>query len=268
MKVSASIIASIVLAAASQVAVAEDDTTIATVNGTELKKSTLQFYALERRQVDPKSTVSADKLVDDIVNMQLLKEEAIEKKLHVSDEFKARMNFISLSMLSQIAMINFLDNNPIPEARLRKEYDARIGDLKVVELKASHILVKDESKAKEVINKLNKGGGFADLAKEYSTGPTGSKGGDLGWFNPKRMVPEFSQAVMEMKDNEYTKEPVRTQFGYHIILRAGQREGKPPRFEEVKSSITAALEQEHIQKHINELRESAKITVDPKAAVK
>jgi peptidyl-prolyl cis-trans isomerase C len=81
------------------------------------------------------------------------------------------------------------------------------------------------------------------------------------------MVPKFSQAVMQMKDGAYTKEAVRTQFGWHIILRTGQREGAPPTFEQVKPNITAALEQEHIQKHINKLRESAKITVDTKAAV-
>jgi peptidyl-prolyl cis-trans isomerase C len=268
MKVSHSILASILLASTAQVALAENDPTIATVNGQELKKSTLQFYALERRQVDPKGNISADKLVADIVNMQLLKEEAIKKNLNKASEFKARMEFINLSMLSQVAMIDFLDNNPIPEERLRKEYDARIGDMKVIELKASHILVKEESKAKEVIGKLNKGEGFSDLAKSYSTGPTGSKGGDLGWFAPQRMVPEFSQAVLAMKDNEFTKQAVRTQFGWHIILRTGQREGTPPTFEEVKPNITAALEQEHIQKHINELRKTAKISVDTKNAVK
>ncbi|MBL4744567.1 MAG: peptidylprolyl isomerase [Cycloclasticus sp.] len=266
MKVKQAILSAILLAALSSLAFAEEDKTVATVNGHELKQSTLQFYALERRQIDPKSTTPVEKLVDDIVNMQLLKEEAVKMKLHSSDEFKARMSFINLSMLSQVAMINFLDNNPIPEARLRKEYDARIGDMKVTELKASHILVKDEAKAKEVIEKLNKGAKFADLAKEYSTGPTGPKGGDLGWFTPQRMVPEFSQAVLAMKDDEYTKTAVRTQFGFHIILRTGQREGTPPTFEEVKPNITAALEQEHIQKHINELRKSAKIKVAPKNA--
>jgi peptidyl-prolyl cis-trans isomerase C len=266
MKVTASIIASIVLAAATQIAIAEDDPTIATVNGTDIKRSTLQFYSLERRQADQKGAISNDKLVEEIVNMQLLKEEATKKNLGDSDEFKARMKFINLSMLSQVAMIDFIENNPIDEKRLRKEYDARIGDLKVLELKASHILVKDEAKAKEVIAKLNKGGKFAELAKEYSTGPTGPKGGDLGWFNPKRMVPEFSQAVMTMKDNEYTKTPVRTQFGFHIILRAGQREAEPPAFEVVKPNITAALEQEHIQKHINELRKNANIKVVKKTA--
>jgi len=261
MKVKLAIIGSILLGCVTQQAFAEDDQTIAIVNGQELKQSTLQFYALERRQIDPKNSAPMDQLVDDIVNMQLLKEEAYKNKLDKSSDFKARMKFINLSMLSQVAMINFLDNNPIPEERLKKEYNSKIGEMEVTELKASHILVQEETKAKEVIEKLNKGGKFAELAKEYSTGPSGPKGGDLGWFAPQRMVPEFSQAVFAMKDNEYTKQAVRTQFGWHIILRTGQRDGTPPTFEEVKPSITAALEQEHIQKHINELRKKAKIKI-------
>ena len=76
------------------------------------------------------------------------------------------------------------------------------------------------------------------------------------------MVPEFSKAVLAMKDNEYTKQPVQTQFGWHIILRTGQREGTPPTFEEVKPSIVATLEQEHIQKYINELRKGAKVEIN------
>jgi peptidyl-prolyl cis-trans isomerase C len=264
MKVTVSIIASLLIAATSQLAIAADDPTVATVNGMDLKKSMLQFYALERRQVDPKTSVPMDRLTTDLVNMALLKQEALKKKLNNSDDFQARMDFINLSMLSQVAMIDFLENNPIPEKRLKEEYDAKIGQVKIQEFKASHILLNEEAKAKEVIAKLAKGKKFADLAKEYSTGPTASKGGDLGWFNPQRMVPEFSKAVAGMKDNEYTKQAVRTKFGYHVIIRTGARDGTPPTFEEVKPSITAALEQEHIQKHINELRKSAKINISKK----
>ncbi|MEH6504064.1 MAG: peptidylprolyl isomerase [Cycloclasticus sp.] len=268
MKMTTTILASFALAAFSQIALAEDDPTVATVNGKELKKSMVQFYALERRQADAEKTVPLERLVDDIVNMQLLKEQAFKKKLDKTPGFEARMEFINLSMLSQVAMIDFLDNNPIPEERLQQEYDSRIGEMKMIELKASHILLKDEDKAKEVIDKLNKGEKFADLAKEYSTGPSASKGGDLGWFTPQRMVPEFSQAVLAMKDGKYTKQAVRTQFGLHVILRSGQREATPPTFEEVRPDIIATMEQEHIRKHINELRKSAKIKLSPESIAK
>ncbi|MGB0238276.1 MAG: peptidylprolyl isomerase [Cycloclasticus sp.] len=261
MKLKLALIGSILLGCVAQQAFAEEDKTLAIVNGQDIKQSTLQFYALERRQIDPKNSAPMDQLIDDLINMQLLKEEAHKNKLDKSADFKARMKFINLSMLSQVAMIHYLDSHPIPEARLKEEYDANVTKMDMTELKASHILVQDEAKAKEVIEKLSKGGKFTELAKEYSTGPSGPKGGDLGWFSPQRMVPEFSQAVLAMKDNEYSKKAVQTQFGWHIILRTGQRKGTPPSFEEVKPTIITSLEQEYIQKHINELRKKAKIKV-------
>ncbi len=256
-----SLIASILLATLSQHAIAEDNPTVAVVNGQDVKNSMLQFYALERRQVNDKKVVPMERLVDDLVNMQLLKEEALKKGLENDEGFKTRMQFLELSMLSQVAMINFLDNNPIAEEILKKEYNSRLTDMKSIELKASHILMEDEATAKEVISKLNKGEDFAALAKKYSVGPSASKGGNLGWFAQDRMVAEFSKAVLALKDNEYTKQPVRTQFGLHVILRTGQRDGKPPTFEQVKPAIVAALEQGSIESHIEALRKTANIKV-------
>ena len=266
MNIKQSAFALLLTTAFSFAATAENDPTIATVNGTDLKQSTLQFYALERRQIDPKSKIPAENLIDDVINMALLKEEAYKKKLNKTDDFKNRMDFIQLTILSQVAMINYLENHPISDERLKQEYDARIGDIKVVELKASHILLKDQAKAKEVISLLNKGGDFAELAKKHSTGPSGPKGGELGWFRSQQMVPEFSQAVMNLKNGQYTKEAVQKQFGWHVILRSGERDGVPPSFESVKANITASLEQEHIQKHINELRKAANIKMPTKKA--
>ena len=261
MKLKLALSAALLMGGVSQTSIASEQQIIASVNGHDISKSTLQFYALERRQANPKSKIPTSQLVDDLINMQLLKEEAHNKKLDQTESFKKRMDFINLSMLSQVAMVNYLDSNPIPEDRLKKEYDQRIGEIKVVELKASHILLKDEAKAKEVIKLLNKGGDFAELAKKHSTGPTGPKGGDLGWFTPQRMVPEFSQAVLSLKDGKYTKEAVRTQFGWHVILRSAERVGAPPSFESVKQNISAALEQQHVQEHIQQLRKSAKISI-------
>jgi len=262
MKLKLAVSAALLIGGLSQASIASEQEVVASVNGHDINKSTLQFYAIERRQSDPKNKVPTKQLIDDLINMQLLKEEAQQKKLDKTESFEKRMDFIKLSMLSQVSMINYLENNPIPEARLKEEYDQRVGEIKIVELKASHILLKDEAKAKEVIELLQKGGDFSALAKKHSTGPTGPKGGDLGWFTPQRMVPEFSQAVQSLKDGEYTKQAVHTQFGWHIILRSAERAGTPPTFESVKQNINATLEQQHLQKHIQQLRKSAKITVN------
>lgn len=263
MKFKSLFVASSLLLSASQVVIAAD-ATVATVNGQDLKDSMLQFYALERSQANPQNAAPNERLIKDLVDMSLLAQQASSKQLDQQSDFKARMDFINLSMLSQVAIVDILDNNTIAEERLKKEYDLNIGKLAFKEYKASHILLNDAAIAEEVITKLDAGSEFAALAKEYSKGPTGSKGGDLGWFDLQRMVPEFSTALAALKDDAYTKEAIQTQFGWHVILRTGQREGTPPSFEELKPSIASSIEQEIIRGHLETLRENANITINNK----
>ncbi|ORU89786.1 MAG: peptidylprolyl isomerase [Cycloclasticus sp. symbiont of Poecilosclerida sp. M] len=240
----------------------KDDPTIATVNGEAIKKSTLQFYALERRQGSANQNTPKENLINDLINMKLLRKEAEKSNLDDSDDFKSRISFIKLNLLSQAAMNDYISKNPVSDEDLKAEYDARIGDVSITELKASHILLKDEALAKKIIVQLTKGANFATLAKKHSTGPTGPKGGDLGWFNPNRMVPEFSQAVAALKDKSFTKEPVQTQFGWHIIKRSGTRAGTPPSFEQIKPKIAAMLAQKSVQEHLATLREKANVAIE------
>jgi peptidyl-prolyl cis-trans isomerase C len=240
----------------------KDDPTLATVNGQPIKKSTLQFYALEQRQRAPKQPQTKENLLNGIVTMTLLSEEAKKNKLEDNKDYQSRINFIKLGLLSQAAMSDYVSKNPIAESDLKAEYDARIGDINFTEYKASHILMNDEATAKTVIAKLLKGGDFAALAKKHSTGPSGPKGGDLGWFNPSNMVPEFAEAVIKLKDNSFTKAPVQTQFGWHIIKRASSRAGAPPSFEQIKPRINAMLEQKSIKEYLDALRKKAKIVIE------
>lgn len=239
-------------------AIAAENPTIATVNGKAIKQSTLQMYAVEVRQRQQEAG-SGESMVEDLINMQLLSEEAKQKKLDLSEDYKSRMDYVGMNLLSQLAMQDYVQNNPVPEADMKAFYDEQVSKTTFEEFKARHILTETEDKAMEVVQLLDKGGDFAELAKTHSTGPTGPKGGDLGWFNPRQMVPEFSTAVMQLEDGQYTKTPVQTQFGWHVILREGKRDAAPPPFESVKPQIGMMMEQQHIAKHIQSLREKAKI---------
>ena len=95
---------------------------------------------------------------------------------------------------------------------------------------------------------------FAELAKEESTGPSGPNGGDLGWFAPERMVPPFSAAVADLENGAFSKEPVQTQFGWHVILREDSRESTPPTLESVRDVVKQRLEQQKLTDYLNELR--------------
>jgi peptidyl-prolyl cis-trans isomerase C len=130
------------------------------------------------------------------------------------------------------------------------------------EINARHILVKTEAEAKQIIGRLEHGGDFAKLAKDKSIDPAGKEsGGDLGWFTKDQMVPEFANAAFALKKGEFTKTPVKTRFGWHIIKLVDRRAAPPPAFEEAKRQIAAKEESEAIASKVKELRAAAKIEI-------
>ncbi|WLR51471.1 peptidylprolyl isomerase [Bacillus tianshenii] len=139
------------------------------------------------------------------------------------------------NMLREKAAMESVD---VSEEELKKQYEQM-----KPEIKASHILVKDEKTAKEVKQKLDNGGDFAKLAEEYSTGPSGPKGGDLGYFSKGDMVPEFEEAAYKLKVDEVSA-PVKSQFGWHIIKVTDKKELKP--FEEMKDEVKKEIVQQKL----------------------
>lgn len=183
-------------------------------------------------------------------------EQAINYYYGVSTE-KQLYNFIEMSFKREMAIEDYAETL-IKEEDIKKYYDEKaIGDIK-----ASHILIQPEAtddmtddekkkaedaalkKAKDIIKKLDKGEKFEDLAKEYSKDGSASDGGDLGYFNRGEMVTEFEEAAVKLKVGKYTKEPVKTQFGYHIILKTDQKD--KPKMEEIKDEIKDTLVDELI----------------------
>ena len=143
---------------------------------------------------------------------------------------------------------------------MRKAYENFIGDTAVrEEIKASHILLETKNEAENVIKLLKKGQLFSDLAKTYSTGPSGPTGGDLGWFTRGKMVPSFEKAAFDLEEGEITKTPVQTQFGWHVIKISKKRLPEPPNFESVKFQLAQDIERRVVAKTIEELKAKAKI---------
>jgi peptidyl-prolyl cis-trans isomerase C len=131
-----------------------------------------------------------------------------------------------------------------------------------MEFKARHILLENEEDAKSVIVELDEGADFATLASGRSTGPSKSVGGDLGWFEPDQMVSEFSEATAQLTDGSYSKTPVQTRFGWHVILREESRELPPPDFETVKPELEKQIQQRKIAEVIGGIREKTRIEVE------
>jgi len=127
------------------------------------------------------------------------------------------------------------------------------------EYHARHILVANEAEARKVIDRLDKGEKFDVLAKSDSLDPSKSNGGDLGWFSPERMVPEFAGAVIAMKPNEYTHNPVHTQYGWHVIQLLDTREVTPPPFEQVKGRLEQIVQAKKFRSYTDDLMKAAKV---------
>lgn len=243
-------------------AVSKEDA-VASVNGLYISKADLQ--ALEddiAARTHGQQSFPKEKLIDELVQRELLVQAANNKQLQNAPDVVKQLEMARRSLLAQALIKNYLETNPIKDEDLKAEYDKQIGAQDKTEYKARHILVKTEDEAKKIIEQLDKGKDFAELAKKNTTDPSGKEsGGDLGWFGAKQMVAPFSEAVAQLEKGKYTKAPVQTQFGWHVILREDSREQTPPPFDSVKEQIKPMVQRSKIEAMLKSLREGAKIEV-------
>ncbi|MGM0679874.1 MAG: peptidylprolyl isomerase, partial [Pseudomonadota bacterium] len=209
---------------------------VAVVNGEPISQETYERYLKYRSQQQNGESGEVDReaLINELVNRQLLLQEAKKQDLDENPEIAFRIKQLKADALIQALIQKQAQSNPISEDELKKEYEQRIAASDDKEYKASHILLKSEQEAKDVIRELDSGAVFADVAKAKSTGPTAKNGGDLGWFSANQMVPPFTRAVANMEKGSYSKTPVKTQFGWHVIKLEDERKVTPPGFDEVK----------------------------------
>ncbi|HIG65979.1 MAG TPA: peptidylprolyl isomerase [Methyloprofundus sp.] len=232
------------------------------VNGQYISKSALDTLTKEVSERVKGQNYPKDKLIDQLIKTELLVQEAQSKGLDQTPETVERLAMMRASVLSQLAVEDYIKSNPVTDADLKAAYDKQIADTAGgTEYKARHILVKDEPEAVAIIAKLDKGADFATLAKENSTGPSNTQGGDLGWFGPKQMVAPFSEAVAQLEKGKYTKTPVQTQFGWHIIILEDIRVQTPPPFEAVKAQLEPLVQREKLTNYLDSLLSSAQVEI-------
>ncbi len=233
------------------------------VNNTKLDSVFYNKYKLMRKQQNPAlPDAKIDKILkEELVNRELLYQSAIKDKLEKNKDVAFNLKVSRQEVLINAAMQKALQLKPITDAVVKKEYERSVASAGSKEYKARHIIVADEAKAKAIIEELNKGADFAKLATEKSTGPSNKKGGDLGWFPGGQMVPEFSKAIANMKKGTYSKTPVKTRFGWHIIKLENERSASPPEFKQVKDRILVHLQNKVLSEYVAKLRKSAKVNI-------
>jgi peptidyl-prolyl cis-trans isomerase C len=200
-------------------------------------------------------------MIEELINLELLYLDAVEKGVDKLPEVQANLEIQKTNLIAGAMLKQATDSIQLSDQELKLAYDDYIKTMPAMEeYKARHILLEDETNAKAVIEALNQGADFATVAKEKSTGPSGPAGGDLGWFQPSQMVEPFADAVKKLKNGEYSKTPVQTQFGWHVVLREDSRKLDPPSFESLKEQFRMRLMNKNVEGYIGTLRNKAKIT--------
>jgi len=250
---------------AAPLARAQDDPVVARVNGAEIRQSDLNMaeedVGNQVAQMAPDA--KREYLISFLADMMLVAKAAEAKKLQDSADFKRKLNLARTKLL----MEQFLQaeaKTAVTETAMRKVYDEAVGQMsKEPEVRARHILVETEDEAKTVLAELKKGADFAELAKSRSKDPGSAEGGDLGYFTKDQMVPEFSEVAFKL-DKGALSDPVKSQFGWHIIKVEEKRTRPLPTFDQVKDTIVSQLTQQKAKQTLKDLHDAAKIDVkDP-----
>jgi len=241
---------------------------VATVDGEAITEAELAFAAEDLAQ-DLKSIPANGQrafLVSVMIDMKLMANAARKLELNKTDLFQRRKNYLIERALRRAYFADKIGPQA-NEQKVRAAYKEFAATFKPQEeLRASHILVATRDDAEKIKAELEAGKPFADLAKEKSTGPSGPKGGDLGYFTRGRMVKEFEDAAFALKVGEIS-DPVKTKFGWHIIKLTDRRQSAPPKFEQVARELSQQMMVSAFDKTISELKQSADIKItDPALA--
>jgi peptidyl-prolyl cis-trans isomerase C len=233
----------------------------AMVNGVSIPQARIDLRVkMAAAQGQPDSTELRKKIREDMINLEVLAQEAKKSGLDKDPEVVLQTELNRLSLLGGAYVQDYAKKNPIGEEQLKLEYDNLKASLGDNEYNVSHILVATEEEAKTIISQLKKKGKFDKIAQEKSKDVgSAEKGGSLGWSVPTNFVPPFASAMVKLKKGEYTKQAVQSQFGWHIIKMDDVRNLKMPAYDELKPQIQQRLQQQMIQELIANLRSKAKI---------
>jgi peptidyl-prolyl cis-trans isomerase C len=257
-------------AALAQAPASAPDPVVAKVNGVEVRQSDLAIAEEDiGSNLPPNADAAARKqyLIAYVGDMIMLAQDAESRGMSATDEFKRRFQMMRSKALME-ASLHDLTRTAVTDDAMHKVYDEAVKQNPAEEeVHARHILVKTEDEAKAVVSQLKGGADFAALAKEKSIEPGAKEsGGDLGYFTKGQMVPEFSDAAFKL-DNDKISDPVKTQFGWHVIKVEDKRTKPVPSYDQVKSQLASFVVRKAQTDLVNKLRATAKVElIDPPPA--
>lgn len=235
----------------------------AVVNGKPIPTAKVdEFVKALEAQGRPDSPQTRELVREELIAREIFVQQADKEGLSRNKDVERQLESTRQDILIRALIREHLTKNPVTDNDIKAEYDrfAKQSSAGGKEYKASHILVEKEDEAKKIIEQLKKGEDFEGLAKKQSKDPgSGANGGDLGWATPDTFVKEFGDAMAGLEKGKTVTEPVKTQFGFHVIRLDDVRTAAPPPLEQVKPQIQQQLERQHIQKLQQDLRAAAKV---------
>lgn len=233
---------------------------VARVNNVEITEPEVNSLVNARRMNGQHFTPQQS--LEELIGLELLRQEAMGKDIHNDPDVAAEINRQVANIIVANYVNDYFTENPVTDEDIATAYEQDIEAKPDKEYKASHILVKTEDEAREIIKQLDDGADFSELAKQKSIGPSGKSGGSLGnWSSPSNFVPEFALALQGIEVGKYSSEPVKTQFGWHVILVNDVRDANRPPLEQVKQNLQRKIMSQRMNNLVETLRENANVTI-------
>lgn len=246
---------------------ADDSKVLVTVNGEPITEKDYESY-LQLRHANQPPLPDKERerkiVLDEMVNRLLLTQGAIEQKLDQEPDVYFQIKRFRENTLARALIRKQLKDLPVTDNDLRQRYTQEVEKTHKTEYRARHILMRTEEEAREAIKQLKGGANFAKLAKDKSIDVRSAReGGDLGWFNQGMMVAEFFDAVTKMKKGELGADPVKSEFGWHVIRLEDSRPFKIPPFEQIRNNVQQLIQQERIDALVQQYKNRGKIEYQP-----
>ena len=244
-------------------AFAQDDKVVATINGEQVTETDLALAMadLEQQFAQLPEEQRRAAALSAVIEIRLMAHAADEKGFGDDADFRRRMELLRQRALHSEYIEKEISSS-ITDDEVRARYDSEVAATPPAsEVHARHILVATEEEAKAIIAELDAGGDFEAIAKEKSTDGAAAQGGDLGYFGPGQMVPDFEQAAFALEPGQHSSEPVKTQFGFHVIKVEDKRATQPPAFEQVQAQIRSIVLRETYCAAVEALRAGAEIEI-------
>ncbi len=233
---------------------------IAVVNNKPIPRSREDAWVQQFVQQGQKDSPELRKRIkDELIQREVVLQEAGKRGIPERADVKFQLELQRQNVIAQALLRDELTKNPITDAQIQAEYDKQKSLQGAKEYRARHILVETEDEAKSIIDQLNKGAKFEELAKKSKDTGSAARGGDLDWAGPSAYVKEFSDAMTKLEKGKYTETPVKSQFGWHVIRLDDVRDSQFPPLAQVQQQVRESMQQQRIQEFLGDLRKKAKV---------